>query len=170
MTSSGYQCCYCAQSIVAIGDDPVSIVLRSARDHHASQHLWAHALCVFRMVRSAPVNLALPEELEILPREIALQSASPTEVVLPYRQALEALDVFARGRRHVVGWEGWTRTPDGAIGHADGVMGSVDLSRLDPQESIATCRRSIEEAHFAWNNSDANRSAELLFCITVAAA
>jgi hypothetical protein len=133
----GYQCCYCARSIAVVGDDPVSIVLKSASDHQASQHLWAHALCVFRMVPSAPLNLALPEELEILPRELALQSASPNEVVLPYLQAIEALEVYARARRRVLGWEGWIRRPDGSVGHGDAVLGTRDLSTLDADKQLA---------------------------------
>jgi len=166
----GYQCCYCAQSIAEVGDDPVSIVLKSASDHHASQHLWAHALCVFRMVPSVPLNLALPEELEILPRELALQSASPTEVVLPYLLAIDALEVYARARRRVLGWEGWIRNPDGSVGHGDSVRGSRDLSTLDAQQAMTTCRRTIDDAHSAWNSSATDPGTELLFCITIAAA
>ena len=169
MTST-YQCCYCAQGIAQVGDDPVSIVLRTGPDREASQHLWAHALCVFRMVRSAPLNLVLPEELELLPRELALQSASPSEVVLPYLQAIEALKVYAGARKRVLGWEGWIRTPDGTVGHANPPMGTADLSKLDVQSAMATCRRTIDDAHSAWSASVSSHDAELLFCITVAAA
>jgi hypothetical protein len=167
---SRYQCCYCAQGIAEVGDDPVSIVLRSARDQVASQHLWAHALCLFRVVRSAPLNLALPEQLELLPRALALQSASPSEVVLPYLQAIEALEVYARARKRVLGWEGWSRTPDGKVGHVDPIMGTGDLSKLDVQQAMATCRRTIDEAHSAWSASASSHDAELLFCIAIAAA
>jgi hypothetical protein len=170
MANSGYQCCYCAQGVAESGDDPVSIVLRSASDHHASQQLWAHAFCLFRMVKSAPLNLALPEELELLPRELALQSASASEIVLPYAQALEALEVIARAGRRVVGWEGWIRTPDGAVGHGDTAMGLDSLSTLDGQQAIARCRQTIGEAYSAWNKSAAHPGTDLLFNITVASA
>ena len=86
---------------------------------------------VFRMVKSAPVNLALPDSLEMLPRNLALQSASPVEVVLPYPQVIEALDVCVRAGRRALGWEAWLRTPDGAISHGDAPMGSADLSALN---------------------------------------
>jgi len=167
MLGSGYQCCYCAQSIAEVGDDPVSIVLRSASDPQASQHLWAHALCVFRMVRSAPLSLVLPEQLEMLPRKLALQSASPNEVVLPYLQVIEALEIYARARRRVLGWEAWIRKPDGSVGHSDAVPGTGDLSTLDVQQAVTTCRRSIDEAHSAWNNSETDPGTELLFCVTI---
>ncbi len=122
------------------------------------------------MVRSAPLNLALPGELQLVPRELALQSASPSEVVLPYREAMEALNIFALARRRVLGWEGWIRTPDGEVGHGDAAMGSGDLSTLDDQQAMATCRRTINGAHAAWSGSTAFPGAELLFCITIAAA
>jgi hypothetical protein len=82
----------------------------------------------------------------------------------------EALEIFARARRRVLGWEGWIRTPDGRVGHGDAPMGCEDLSAFNDQEAIAICRQTIDAAHSAWNGSVAHPGAELLFCIALAIA
>jgi hypothetical protein len=105
----------------------------------------------------------LPDQLDVLPLELALKSASPSEVVLPFRDANQALDTFARLGWRVLGWEGWIRTPDGAVGHGDAPHGTPDLSELTKEQAVALCRRTMHTAHAEWRGSDAYQGAELLF-------
>lgn len=147
----------------------MTIVLSTSGDPNAYQELWAHALCLHRGIRYAPLHAALPDQLDVLPLELALKSASPSEVVLPFRDANQALDTFARLGWRVLGWEGWIRTPDGAVGHGDAPHGTPDLSELTKEQAVALCRRTMHTAHAEWRGSDAYQGAELLFCITVAA-
>ena len=69
-----------------------------------------------------------------------------------------------------LGWEGWLRTPDGQVGHGDAPQGTADLSELTKEQALDLSRRTIHAAHAEWNGSTAHPGAELLFCISVAAA
>jgi hypothetical protein len=170
MPASNYQCCFCGTGIATLGDDPVEITVRTGRDQEASQKLWSHALCLHRRVHSSvPVNLALLDELEDIPLALALQSASPNEIVLPYDEAVLAVDALVAANRRILGWEGWILTADGRVGHGDAPQGTEDLSHLVGQDAAELCRRTMREASDAWNGSSTYPGAKLLFCITVAA-
>lgn len=170
MLGSNYQCCFCGNGIAPLADDPVEITLRTGRDQEASQALWSHALCLHRRVHaSVPVAFVLPDELEDIPRDLALQSASPNEIVLPYDEAVLAVDALVAAKRRILGWEGWILTADGRVGHEDAPHGTEDLSHLIGSDAAEVCRRSMREASEAWTGSSTYPGAKLLFCITVAA-
>lgn len=165
-----YQCCFCGNRVAPLGDDPVELTLRTGRDQEASQMLWAHALCLHRRVHpSVPVAFVLPDGLEDIPRHLALQSASPNEIVLPYDEAVLAVDALVAAKRRILGWEGWILTADGRVGHGDAPQGTEDLSHLNGSDSAEVCRRTMREASDAWTALSALPGAKVLFCITVAA-
>ncbi|WP_176155087.1 hypothetical protein [Burkholderia vietnamiensis] len=56
-------------------------------------------------------------QLQCLPPEIALQSISPREIVLPLNAAIAAIDYCANNKIRILGWEGWIQSPDGRVGH-----------------------------------------------------
>ena len=168
MTIPNPQCCICANGVPRICSDPVEISLRpaDASDTGEEQILWAHSTCLHRAVHpTVPLLARLPDELELLPRELALRSASPVEVVLPYRDALDAIRSLHSQGRGVAGWEGWIRTPDGRVGHGD-APGGATLSAMGMDESARACSEQIQAAQSSWRGSSLHPDAELLFCIT----
>lgn len=170
MTIHEFQCCVCANGVPRIGSDPVEISIRPAdvSDTGEEQVLWAHSTCLHRAVHPTVSLLPrLPDELELLPRDLALRSASPVEVVLPYRDALDAIRIIHSKGMGVAGWEGWIRTPDGRVGHGDAPSGAT-LSRLGVDESARACSEQIQAAESSWRGSSLHPEAELLFCITFA--
>jgi len=148
--TNDFQCCYCGNAIAPVGDDPVSLTITNARDLDARQELWAHALCVHRSIKRAPLALALPDGLDALPLELAIRSASPSEVVLPYEDAVNALTIFARSGCRVLGWEGWVRGADGSVSHGEATQGTVDLSELSDYQAVEVCRQTMAAAHVDW--------------------
>lgn len=65
------------------------------------------------------------DEIDLLPEALRSQSLSKREIVLPYQQALDALEILVVAKLAVVGWEGWVKYVDGRHGHAPGgVMGT----------------------------------------------
>jgi hypothetical protein len=164
------ECCICTTTIVPLGDDPVSITVAARSDAGARQELWAHATCLHRVFHaSVPLLPELPAPLSVLPRSLAVQSASPTEIVLGYDGVLEAIRIIDAAGWRILGWEGWIRTRNGRVGHGDAPVGTADLSSLSPPEASRMTRATMADAVAVWQGSAAYPEAELLFCITVVA-
>lgn len=165
-----FQCCFCGNSIAVVRDDPVAIQISVQSESEESQQLWTHALCLRRVVRrDVPLLPSLPHGLSALPIDLAAQSASPTEIVLPFTAALEALDALAKADVRVLGWEGWVRMADGSVGHQDTPQGTGDLSDLPFENAVSVCRDTIHAAEREWKLSSSESRAELLFCISASA-
>lgn len=103
-------------------------------------------------------------DLELLPSELAAQSVSPNEIVLPYAAALHAVDYLADRGVSILGWEAWERRPDGTLTHEPNTLGTYDLGRLTPHEAADVCHQTMTEAAEADLGPGTD---ELLFCITV---
>jgi hypothetical protein len=112
-------------------------------------------------------------DLQLLTKDLQAQSLSKREIVLPYREALQALDVLADANWAVLGWEGWVRYPDGRYGHAPNGMGTVMLDQADGEgwdayvrRSARFCRDTIEVEQQLWNADPGHASLTLYFCLT----
>lgn len=163
------QCSICGGSIAPTGDDPGSMTLTIRSDPEAVQTLWAHAHCLHRLLRRVALLPALPGALELLPLDLALQSASPNEIVLPSAQAVHAVHTLSAAGHRLLGWEGWVRDEAGRVGH-ESVNGTVDLASCTVQDAARICCESIQTATEEWNGRADRGGRELLFCLTVAAA
>jgi len=100
-----------------------------------------------------------------IPDRIASKSISGTELVLSLKDAFVALNWFEKNAVQITGWEGWTRTPDGRVGHGSAPQGTVDLSKYSPAEAADICRASLLDATEAWNATQRNSEYELFFCL-----
>jgi hypothetical protein len=58
------------------------------------------------------------DEISLLPQMLREQFLSHREIVLPYQEAKEALDLLRRAQWAVWGWEGWVKYLDGSHGFA----------------------------------------------------
>jgi len=103
---------------------------------------------------------------ESLPQRLLDASASTTELVLPLKEALEALELLQRSGSQVLGWEGWLLYPDGRKGHSGLHQGTVDLSGMERLAAYFLCRESIQQAHAEHMRKPQSPGTELLFCIT----
>ena len=99
-----------------------------------------------------------------VPPHILRASISERELVLPYREALELVDVARRSRVLILGWEGWLRYPDGAPGHAT-QQGTVSLHDLSVCEAADLVASTIRDDYAHWRREP--HEEELLFCITI---
>lgn len=105
--------------------------------------------------------------LSLLPAKVADKSISNREVVLPMREALEAIDIFETLGLHILGWEGWVKCADGRVGHGSAPQGTVSLEHLSIHEAAQLCRKSIPEDAADWEAEHQGTPDELHFCITV---
>lgn len=107
----------------------------------------------------------------MLPEEIKNLSASETEIILPYQQALEAIEYWRRNNIVCFGWELILRYPDGNIGHPGEVIGfdaEMELNEAFSEfvESAAIeCSRSINETFKELEKIYKKKAIQLLFCI-----
>jgi hypothetical protein len=99
-----------------------------------------------------------------VPPHILRVSASDDELVLPYREALELVELARAARMLILGWEGWFRYPDGAVGHAT-YQGTVSLEDLTFWEAADLVASTIREDYADWSREP--HEEELLFCITL---
>jgi hypothetical protein len=114
------------------------------------------------------------EEIELLPQALREQSLSEQEVVLPYHEALDALELLVRARWALLGWEGWVKYPDGRHGHPPGgVMGTESIERETAetwesyvQRSARFCVETINQEQQAWDVNPGNAHLILYFCLT----
>ena len=110
----------------------------------------------------------MTDDLRLLPPDMASRSASDREIVLPFVDALAAVQHLRDSGHHIVGWEGWLRCPDGALGHSARHQGTVDLSHLTALQAAEFCRSTMVESEDGWRRAPEVPEAELLYCITVA--
>lgn len=96
-------------------------------------------------------------------------SASKDELVLPFRQSLEALDAIESGGGMVLGWEGWLRRNDGSLGHSSRHQGTVNLTGMPRHSAFAFCRMTIAAANDEHALAPEVSGSELLICITYGA-
>ena len=106
-------------------------------------------------------------QLQALPRELALQSISQREIVLPLNAAIAAIDHFANHQIQILGWEGWIQSSDGRVGHGNAPQGTTSLEHLTIAEAADFCRRAITAAATAWLESCAGTTDRLYFCVTI---
>jgi len=107
-------------------------------------------------------------EIGLLPRDLALQSLRPAEIVLSYDAAISAVHHLHDSGVHILGWEGWLRHPDGRLGHSALHQGTTSLGDVPPADAAAICIRTIRDAHS--ESIGAPERGELYFCIFTNAA
>ena len=83
------------------------------------------------------------DPLDLLPPNLRALSLSDCEVVLPYEQAIQALDHFVAARWGLLAWEGWVKYPSG-VGHHSDYQGTVELTRRVDETWDDFVRRSAE--------------------------
>ncbi|MFL9983568.1 hypothetical protein [Paraburkholderia sediminicola] len=106
-------------------------------------------------------------QLKLLSPEIAQQSISQREIVLPLNAAIEAVDYCALNQLHILGWEGWIQTPDRRVGHGNAPQGTVSLEGLSITDAAETCRNTIRAAAQEWSENNPGTTDRLHFCITI---
>lgn len=105
--------------------------------------------------------------LQFLPPEIARQSISRSEIVLPLAAAIAAVDYFACNRIRILGWEGWIQSSNGQVGHGNAPQGTTSLEHLSIRDAADFCRQTIREAAVEWSNGFPGTTDRLHFCLTV---
>jgi hypothetical protein len=106
-------------------------------------------------------------QLQMLPLQIAQQSISLREIVLPLHAAIAAIDHCASNQMRILGWEGWIQSSDGRIGHGNAPQGTTSLDHLSIFDAADFCRRTIREAALEWTETNLGTTDRLHFCITV---
>jgi len=96
-------------------------------------------------------------------------SASTRELVLPLRQALEAIERMEQLKIPVFGWEGWIRRTDGRIGHSALHQGTAAECAIATSSEYAWLKQNIQESYDLHHSNPEMPSSELLFCITTGA-
>jgi hypothetical protein len=114
------------------------------------------------------------DDISLLPQMLREQSLSDREIVLPYQEAKEALELLERVHWALLGWEGWVKYPDGTHGFAPGgVMGTESIER-EPgemwedyvQRSVRFCHETIDQEYRNWNANPRYAHLVLSFCLT----
>lgn len=105
--------------------------------------------------------------LTILPEHLRAHSISAREIVLPEREALEAIDFLEAEGMRILGWEGWVKTQDGRVGHGSAPQGTVSLDALSVPEAAHLCRTTIPIDAAQWRLEYPDTTDSLHFCITV---
>ncbi len=110
--------------------------------------------------------------LSLLPKDMKVRSLSDSEVVLSYKDALKALDIFVRADLAFLGWEGWGKYPDGGVGHCD-YQGTESIDRKADESWKSYAKRgydfveeTIKNDYKDWGKSDHKKEYELYFCIS----
>lgn len=113
-------------------------------------------------------------DLQLLPPNLAAQSLSPVEIVLPYKEALQAIEYLTAHGFFVFAWEGWIEYPDGGRSHSAQHQGTVEYwgtqgkevqERLEEAASFA--RQAIKQSQQRWNDKPEFAGATLHFCLYV---
>jgi hypothetical protein len=112
------------------------------------------------------------EDIDLLPETVRSKSLSDREIVLPYQEALQALDILVMADWALLGWEGWEKDAEGHRGHSH-IMGTMCIEQ-EPDEqwedyvqrSARFCRETIEADQDRWNREYMNSSRTLYFCLT----
>ena len=98
--------------------------------------------------------------------DIKERSLSDSEMVVEYTDAMELLEIYKNNSIKVLGWEGWLKHANGALGHSLKYQGTVDLSSMPLDSAIALCKQTIMQAHTEWQEIPEDENADLYFCIT----
>jgi hypothetical protein len=113
------------------------------------------------------------DDIDLLPQVLREQSLSQREIVLPYRQALEALWVLMTARWALLGWEGWVKYPDGRHGPTPGGVMGADVARKEGEtwadyvhRSARLCRETMTREQQAWEANREYAHLVLCFCLT----
>ena len=94
-------------------------------------------------------------------------SVSQSELVLPYPQAVTALQLLEATGATLLGWEGWLRYPDGGLGHSDMHQGTTDTSALSSSKAYSLARASMSLSQKEHELQNETTDIKLLFCISV---
>ena len=89
--------------------------------------------------------------------------------MLGYEDAVSAVDHIARTGRRIEAWEGWVQMPEGARTHSLAYPGSFALP-MQAGPAAEAARRTMAEAHAAWEHSPEYPNASLFFSLVVASA
>jgi hypothetical protein len=117
------------------------------------------------------------DDIDLLPADLRARSIIDREIVLSYRDVLQAIDLLEAAHWAILGWEGWLHYADGSNGFAGQFPGpSIDREQEEPGEpgealvhrSAAACRSTIEEAQQRWTIQPERSDADLFFCLTAA--
>jgi hypothetical protein len=125
---------------------------------------YKSAKLIHRRARRSAQPLGIMPSL--LPYHLVSASASADELVLPFAESLEALDVIERNGGRIHGWEGWVRRADGSLGHSAKHQGTADLAEVSRDTAFVLCRKTIIEANREYTNAPEGVGSELLICIT----
>jgi hypothetical protein len=112
------------------------------------------------------------DEMNFVPERILKLSLSENELVLPFHEAQEAIEILEKEGFIILCWEGWLRYADGAVGHSLTYQGTREIQRR-PDEAWAdfTARarqsfaRSASESQQKFIAKPENPGAELYFCL-----
>ncbi len=112
------------------------------------------------------------EDIDLLPEILRSQSLSNREIVLPYEEVLQAVDILVKANWALLGWEGWEKDPEGRRGHSH-IMGTTTIEQElgekwedYVQRSARFCRATIEASQERWKREDIHPSRVLYFCLT----
>ena len=67
-----------------------------------------------------------------------------------------------------MGWEGWVKSSDGAVGHGAAPQGLEGNMSFGVSESAEMCRKTIIEENAKWVVGNPGTTDVLHYCITVA--
>lgn len=112
------------------------------------------------------------DELDLLPDDLRKSSFSDREIVLPYREALLAIDIIVDSHWGLAGWEGWVQREEG-VGHHQEYQGIVSHSPEPGQSwsdfvewSAEFCRSTMAQDQQRFDNDPDCSDMTLLFCLT----
>lgn len=113
-------------------------------------------------------------EFELLPSSLRKLSLSKSEVVLPYAEALQAIDIFEHADLALHGWEGWVEYTADSHGHHQDYQGTMSIEIL-PQEkwsdfvkrSAEFCRSTMKIDQERFDVDPICRNMKLYFCLSV---
>ena len=113
------------------------------------------------------------DEISLLPQMLREQSLSDREIVLPYQEAKEALELLERAHWALLGWGGWVKYPDGTHGFAPGGVMGADIQRKEGEawadyvhRSVLFCHETIDQDYRDWNANPRYAHHVLYFCLT----
>ncbi|WP_157507961.1 hypothetical protein [Ktedonobacter racemifer] len=115
-------------------------------------------------------------DTNLLPEALRKQSLSEREIVLPFQETLQALEILATAGYSLQGWEGWIRYANGKYGHPLMVIGAIEFGRRPGQtwvdyvqETKNFCRQTIEKEQKHWNIQAKSQEQTLYFCLAIEA-
>jgi hypothetical protein len=115
------------------------------------------------------------EDIDLLSEALRSQSLSDREIVLPYQEALQALDILVRANWALLGWEGWEKDAEGRHGHSS-LMGTMSIEQEAGekwedyvQRSAGFCRETMKADQDRWKREGRDTSRTLYFCLTATA-